>query len=80
MTTREKLDDIQNRYSLALAERQIYEKGSKEYEQLSHVAKMILKEYQNPSKSFGSSRHPRYGFRLYGTNYHLVTLCDCEKV
>lgn len=70
-------ENINNRYTLALAERSIYERGSKQYEQLTEIAHIILRELQTPS---GRGKPNRYGFRLRGANYELVTLADSEKI
>jgi hypothetical protein len=75
MNKAEKLEDIQNRYTLALVERSVLEPGTENYNTLSEVARKILTEYQNK----GRSRKIRYGFRLYGSEYYLVTLMKHEK-
>ena len=69
-------EDIHNRYSLAMAERQIYEPGDRYYKQLSEVMRVILTEYQVQD---GRGTRNRYGFRLRGTDYKLVTLDKNEK-
>ena len=76
MKKSKRLEDIQNRHSLALAEMQIYERGSRHYEQLSEIARIIRTEYQNTD---ARTKRNRYGFRLRGTDYQLVILDDCEK-
>lgn len=74
MTKQEKLDDIHNRFTLALAERNAFvETDSDDYKTLSAVIKDILSEYTN-------GKHLRHGFRLYGTKYHSVILNDDEKI
>lgn len=75
MNKAERLEDIRNRYTLALAERNILEPGTENYNTLSEVARKILTEYQNRKRS----QRIRYGFRLYGDKYHLVTLMKHEK-
>ena len=70
-----KLEDIRNRYTLALAERSILEPETENYITLTEVAKKILTEYQNTKRH----RKIRYGFRLYGDKYSLVILMDHEK-
>ena len=74
MTREEHRDDIHNRYTLAVAERDAFtEKDSVNYKTLSTVANDILTEYQN-------GKHLRHGFRLYGTKYASVTLQDNEAI
>ena len=74
MTKQEKLDDIHNRFTLAVAERGAFaEKDSENYKVLSSVAKDILTEYTN-------GKHLRHGFRLHGTKYHSATLSDNERI
>lgn len=74
MTKAEHMEDIQNRFTLAIAERNSFtEKGSENYKVLSSVAKDILSEYTN-------GKHLRHGFRLYGTQYHSVILKDDEQI
>ena len=74
MTKQEKLDDIHNRFTLAVAERDSFtEKDSENYKVLSGVAKDILSEYPN-------GKHLRHGFRLYGGKYHSVVLDDNETI
>lgn len=75
MNKAERLEDIRNRYTLALAERNILELGTENYNTLSEVARKILTEYQNRKRS----QRIRYGFRLYGDKYRLVTLSEHEK-
>lgn len=70
-------EDIKNRYTLALAERSIYNRGSTHYKQLTEIAHIILRELQTPD---GRGKPNRYGFRLRGTNYELVTIADAEKI
>ena len=69
-------EDIHNRYSLAFAERQIYEPGDRHYQQLSEIMRVILTEYQVED---GRGTRNRYGFRLCGTDYVLVVLDKNEK-
>ena len=74
MTKDEHREDIHNRYTLAVAERDAFtEKDGENYKTLSAVANDILTEYQN-------GKHLRHGFRLYGTQYSAVTLQDCEAI
>ena len=74
VTKQEKLDDIHNRFTLAIAERDAFtEKGSDNYKVLSSVSKDILTEYTN-------GEHLRHGFRLCGTKYHSATLSDNERI
>ena len=74
MTKQEHLEDIQNRFTLAIAERNSFtDKGSENYKVLSSVVKDILDEYT-------VGKHLRHGFRLYGAKYHSVILNDDEKV
>lgn len=80
MKKSKRLEDIQNRLSLAMAERSIYEiygKGNRHYDQLSEVIRAILGEYKQTGRKSGNKI--RHGFRLYGTDYHLVVLTDNEK-
>lgn len=76
MNKAERLEDIRNRYTLALAERNILEPETENYNTLSEVARKILTEYQNRKRS----QRIRYGFRLYGDKYQLVTLSEHEKI
>ena len=76
MTKAERMDDIQNRFYLALSERVFTENGSENYNTLSKVANLILKEYQNT----GRHKRIRYGFRLYNGKYHIVILNDNENI
>lgn len=80
MTKTERMEDIKNRYSLALAERNFTEQGTENYNTLSEVAKMILSEIPAVAKSRSSGKINRYGFRLYGRNYKLVTLAKSQKI
>ena len=74
MTKQERLDDIHNRFTLAVAERDSFtEKDSKNYKVLASVAKDILSEYTN-------GKHLRHGSRLYGGKYHSVVLDDSETI
>lgn len=74
------MEDIKNRYSLALAERNFTEQGTENYNTLSEIAKMILSEIPTVAKSRSSGKVNRYGFRLYGRNYKLVTLAKSQKI
>lgn len=80
MTKAERMEDIKNRYSLALAERNFTEQGTENYNTLSEVAKMILSEFPAVAKSRSSGKVNRYGFRLYGRNYKLVTLANSQRI
>lgn len=80
MTKAERMEDIKNRYSLALAERNFTEQGTENYNILSEVAKMILSEIPAVTKSRSSGKVNRYGFRLYGRNYKLVTLASSQRI
>lgn len=80
MTKAERMEDIKNRYSLALAERNFTEQGTENYNALSEVAKMILSEIPAVAKSRSSGKINRYGFRLYGRNYKLVTLANSQRI
>ena len=74
MTKEERREDIHNRFTLAMAERDAFvEKGSENYETLSTIMKDILDEYK-------TGKHLRHGFRLYGTQYSAVTLQDSEAI
>ena len=68
------MEDIKDRYSLTLAERNFTEQGTENYNTLSEIAKMILAEIPAVIKSRSSGKINRYGFRLYGTHYKLVIL------
>ena len=80
MTKAERMEDIKNRYSLALAERNFTEQGTENYNTLSEVAKMILSEIPAVAKSRNNEKVNRYGFRLYGRNYKLVTLANSQRI
>lgn len=80
MTKAERMEDIKNRYSLALAERNFTEQGTENYNTLSEVAKMILSEFPAVAKSRSNGKVNRYGFRLYGRNYKLVTLANSQRI
>ena len=75
MTKAERMEDIKNRYSLALSERNFTEPGTESYKTLSEVAKMILSEISeiclNRCKDVN-----RYGFRMYGSKYKMIILSD----
>lgn len=79
MKHHEKLEDINNRHSLALAERgACCPVGSENYNVLSDVAKLIRSEYECLKKG---DRHIRHGFRLDVNTgkYRMVILNDHEK-
>lgn len=78
MTRAARFEDIKNRYDLALAERNLSQPGTENYNILSDVARSILEEYKTAGKP--KNQRLRHGFRLYGGKYHLVILADCEKV
>lgn len=82
MNKQKRNEDIHNRYTLALAERNFTEKGTENYKILSEVARLILKEYATTSQNSHNrgGKPNRYGFRLYGGKYHLVILQDSEIV
>ena len=74
MTKEERKDDIHNRFTLAVAERDAFTvKDSENYKTLSAIANDILSEYTN-------GKHLRHGFRLYGAQYTAVTLQDNETI
>ena len=76
MNKSERLEDIGNRHSLALAERIFTEPGSENYKTLTECARLIRTEYMN----FNDRRkRNRYGFRLCGTKYRNVILDKTEK-
>lgn len=80
MKRKEKLEDIQNRFTLVIAERDACcVKGSENYEVLTDVAKMINGEYTRLKKG---DRHIRHGFRLdtISGKYRMVVLSNCERV
>lgn len=80
MLKSERMDDIKNRYSLALAERNFTEPGTENYKTLSEVARMILTEYQTIAKARDNRKCNRYGFRLYGAHYKMVVLLPYQRV
>ncbi len=51
MTRQERMEDIKNRFDLALAERNFTEPGTENYKTLSECAKLILNEYQRMQRS-----------------------------
>lgn len=51
MTRQERMEDIKNRFNLALAERNFTEPGTENYKTLSECAKLILNEYQRMQRS-----------------------------
>lgn len=76
----EKLNDIQNRFSLAIAERDACcTVGNENYQTLTEVAHMINNEYACLKKG---DKHIRHGFRLdiKSGKYRMVVLSDCEVV
>lgn len=76
MTKTERAEDIHNRYTLTLSERNFTEPGTENYKALSEIAKLILLEYQYRGKLKDFIRH---GFRRCDGKYRLVTLMRCEK-
>lgn len=80
MTKDERFRDIQNRWELAIAERNFCEPGTENYETLSEVARLINGEISSVVKTRSESRVPRYGFRLVGAKYHLFVLPSILKV
>lgn len=58
-----KRDDIIDRYYGVLAERNICERDSKQYQQLSQIAKLILSELT-------IGKHPRHVMYMQGTDYY----------
>lgn len=75
MTKAERMEDIKNRYSLTLAERNFTEPGTENYKTLSEIAKMILSEISGICLNRCSAVN-RYGFRMYGTHYKMIILSD----
>lgn len=79
MTKAQRMEDIKNRYSLALAERNILQPGTENYKILTETAKMILSEISgiclNRCKDVN-----RYGFRLYGSHYKMIILSDSMPI
>ena len=65
--------DIHNRFEMANAERSMYEKGSKYYEQLTDVINRILSEYGGNNKGI----HTRWFFAMDSSGYRLINLTDC---
>lgn len=78
MKKSERMEDIHNRFTLTLAERNLTEPGSENYQTLSELAKMILNEYTTIGFKH-KSLIVRHGFRLYGTKYHIITLTDEQE-
>ena len=76
MKTTKTSEDINNRYTLALAERNCTLPRSEAYNTLTECARLILTELQNYDQR---GRRNRYGFRLYAEKYHIVVLSDNEK-
>lgn len=75
MTKAERMEDIKNRYSLALSERNFTEPGTENYKTLSEIAKMILSEISGICLNRCSAVN-RYGFRMYGRQYKMIILSD----
>ena len=69
------MEDIKNRYSLTLAERNFTEQGTENYKILSETAKMILSEISGICLKQCKDVN-RYGFRMYGSNYEMIILSD----
>jgi len=69
MTKSEKLLEIMDRYHSVIAEKTLYSarKDSKQYKQLSQIAKLILSELEN-------GKHPKHIMYVQGTDY----LYKCE--
>ncbi len=65
--------DIHNRFEMVNAERNMYDKGSKYYEQLTEIITFILNEYGGNNKS----SRARWFFRMDENGYHLISLVDC---
>ena len=63
-----------------IMERNFTEQGTENYNTLSEVAKMILSEIPAVAKSRSNGKVNRYGFRLYGRNYKLVTLANSQRI
>lgn len=66
MTKQERRKDINNRISLAMAERSIQPENSRAYADLTKIIKDIRKEYQSGTKSriemrYDADRHFYYG-------------------
>ena len=78
MTRAERLEDIKNRHDLALAERNLTQPGTENYNILSEVARSIRDEYQTAGKP--KSQRVRNGFRFYGGKYYHVILADYEEI
>lgn len=68
---KKRIADINNRFNMAVAERNCYEKGSKQYEQLTEVVNFILREYERKD---GRTLNVRHSFRLSGNDYRMVVL------
>lgn len=73
MKKTKRLEDIQARFQLAIAERGMYEVWSRYYKALSEVVNAILSEY-------GNKRANRYSFRLCNGEYRLVVLLPHEAL
>jgi len=77
MRHKEKLEDIQYRHDLVLAERNCVAYGGEAYMVLTEVAKLIRGEYITCKKNqYGWVRH---GFRVHNGVYRHVTLAYNEK-
>lgn len=77
MVHTEKLQDIQRRHDLALAERNCVAPDGQAYQVLTNVAKMIRSEYECLRKGSSWIRH---GFRVHNGVYRDVVLADWEPV
>lgn len=64
-------NDINNRLSHAMAEREATIPGSEQYNELTEIIRYINNEYINPD---ARAKKPRYSFRLYSGHYHLIVL------
>ena len=62
--------DIQKRFEMANAERSMYDRGTKYYEQLSEVIKFILSEFGGNNKAIRA----RYFFAMSADGYKLICL------
>lgn len=75
MTKRAK--DIQDRYNACIAERNAMERGSKQWNQLNEIARLINNEYTAEGRN---NRHIMY---LCGTDYGTIVeepLCTTRQV
>lgn len=64
--------DIHNRFEMAYAERSMYDKGSKYYEQLTEVINCILSEHGGNNKGIRT----RWFFEMDSNGYRLINLTD----